>query len=149
LILVFFEVFGDPVGKGRPKFARHGNYVRTYTPEKTVFYEDHVAHAAKVAMQDLKPFDGGVELIIEAVKQVPASWSRKRQIMALEGKIKPAKPDLDNIAKSIMDGMEGTCFESDVLVHKLMIEKTYGKVGSAKVYLMGNYQDDEQRTTDA
>lgn len=31
---------GEPVGKGRPKFARQGNYVKTYTPEKTVEYEN-------------------------------------------------------------------------------------------------------------
>jgi Holliday junction resolvase RusA-like endonuclease len=141
MLSIYFEVTGDPVGKGRPKFARHGNYVRTYTPEKTVFYEDHVAHAAKVAMKDLKPFDGAVELTIQAVKQVPASWSRKRQIMALEGKIKPPKPDVDNIAKSIMDAMENICFDSDVQVYKLMIVKRYGDAGSASVHLSGEYLD--------
>jgi len=141
MFVIYFEVSGDPVGKGRPKFARHGNYVRTYTPEKTAFYEDHVAHAAKVAMKDMKPFDGSVEMRIQAVKQVPASWSRKRQIMALEGKVKPTKPDVDNIAKSIMDGIECICFDSDVQVFKLTIEKTYGEQGSAKVYLIGEYAD--------
>ena len=141
MLMIYFEVLGDPIGKGRPKFARHGNYVRTYTPEKTAFYEDHVAHAAKVAMKDMKPFDGPVEMTIHAVKQVPASWSRKRQILALQGQIKPAKPDVDNIAKSIMDGIESICFDSDVQVYKLTVEKNYGEVGSAKVYLTGDYTD--------
>ena len=29
--MVTFEVPGDPHGKGRPKFARRGNFVQTYT----------------------------------------------------------------------------------------------------------------------
>ena len=37
-----FEVMGTPVAKGRPKFARRGNFVSTYTPEKTVNYENLV-----------------------------------------------------------------------------------------------------------
>ena len=34
-----FEIEGKPVGKGRPRFKRMGNFVQTYTPEKTADYE--------------------------------------------------------------------------------------------------------------
>ena len=36
---VKFTVLGTPVGKGRPRFSRQGQFVRTYTPDKTVNYE--------------------------------------------------------------------------------------------------------------
>lgn len=38
-----FVVPGEPVGKGRPKFARRGNFVTAYTPEKTASYENLVS----------------------------------------------------------------------------------------------------------
>ena len=36
---VKFTILGEPAGKGRPRFTREG---RTYTPEKTVSYENLV-----------------------------------------------------------------------------------------------------------
>ena len=44
---LFFTVEGTPVGKGRPKFARRGNFVTAYTPTKTRTYESLIAEAAK------------------------------------------------------------------------------------------------------
>ena len=37
-----FTVPGPPFGKQRPKFSRAGEYVKTYTPDKTVNYENLV-----------------------------------------------------------------------------------------------------------
>ena len=37
-----FSVPGQPFGKQRPKFSRAGQYVKTYTPDKTVSYENSV-----------------------------------------------------------------------------------------------------------
>ena len=42
---VDFTVYGNPQGKGRPRFARRGSYVHTYTPEKTVAYEEEIQTA--------------------------------------------------------------------------------------------------------
>ena len=47
---VTFTVPGTPVGKGRPKFARRGNFTVAYTPEKTASYENLVKIAAGQAM---------------------------------------------------------------------------------------------------
>ena len=35
-----FTIRGEPKGKGRPKFSRQGNIVRTYTPDTTANYEN-------------------------------------------------------------------------------------------------------------
>ena len=38
-----FSVPGNPFGKQRPKFARQGQFVRTYTPKETLQHEKVVA----------------------------------------------------------------------------------------------------------
>lgn len=40
---VQFSVDGKPFGKERPKFARQGNFVKTYTPQNTLLHEEEVA----------------------------------------------------------------------------------------------------------
>ena len=49
---VEFVVPGKPVAKGRPRFARHGAHVRTFTPEATERYENLVKMAARAAIHD-------------------------------------------------------------------------------------------------
>ena len=51
-----------------------------------------------------------------------------------EGNISPKKkPDIDNIAKSILDAMNKFVFKDDNQVAKLLIEKKYGEL--EKVYV--------------
>ena len=33
--MVMYTVYGEAIGKQRPRFVRRGNHVSTYTPEKT------------------------------------------------------------------------------------------------------------------
>ena len=44
--MLTYSVEGNPIGKGRPKFARRGNFVSTYTPTKTRDYETVINEAA-------------------------------------------------------------------------------------------------------
>ena len=61
---VMFTVEGTPVGKGRPKFARRGNFVSTYTPTKTRDYETLIAEAAKQVYPIDFPYSIGVSFIL-------------------------------------------------------------------------------------
>jgi hypothetical protein len=44
--MIAFTIPGQPVAKGRPKFARRGAHVVAYTPAKTASYENLVKLAA-------------------------------------------------------------------------------------------------------
>jgi Holliday junction resolvase RusA-like endonuclease len=45
--MVTFMVEGTPVPKGRPRFARRGKFVSTYSPKTTVDYETRSARRHK------------------------------------------------------------------------------------------------------
>ena len=55
--MTMFMVYGEPVGKGRPRFAKRGNFVSTYTPQKTKTYEDEIRMMASAAMGSSEPLD--------------------------------------------------------------------------------------------
>ena len=44
--IVNFTVEGNPVGKQRARYAKRGNFVQTYTPDKTRNYESLIKEAA-------------------------------------------------------------------------------------------------------
>ena len=123
---VVFAIPGQPVAKGRPKFARQGSFVRTYTPEKTATYENLVKLAATEAMSGRPPIEGPVELWLDINLQIPASWSKKRQRDAAAGLVAATKkPDADNVLKAVKDGMNGIVWLDDAQAVEYRISKRY------------------------
>jgi Holliday junction resolvase RusA-like endonuclease len=126
---VVFTVPGVPVGKGRPKFSRHGANVMVRTPEKTANYENLVKLAAAEAMAGNAPMKRPVALLLTMNMPIPASWSKKRQELATRGLIgATVKPDLDNVCKAIADAMNGIVYQDDKLIVSATIVKQYGTV---------------------
>jgi len=131
---VIFQVEGTPVGKGRPKFARRGNFVSTYTPTKTRDYEELIRDAAKTAMGSAEPIETAVMACIYITVPIPASYSKKRSSACLDGSERPCKkPDIDNIVKAYLDSMNGIVYKDDTQVISLHATKVYGTVGMVEV----------------
>ena len=126
MIQIDFTVPGQPRGTGRPRFARRGNFVTTYTDAATVSYEDQIRFYALKAMGGYKPLTMALEAFIHVRLPVPQYYSKKRTEACLSGLERPCKkPDLDNIIKSMMDGMNGIVYEDDAQVVDLHSTKRY------------------------
>lgn len=123
-----FVIPGPPQGKARPRFSSRSGTV--YTPTKTVLYERKIAKAYK-AEGGYKYLDGCyVRVLIRAYFPVPKSWPRRRKEMALAGDIRPSKkPDVDNIIKIVLDGLNGVAYEDDKQVVYAACKKMYGTAG--------------------
>lgn len=87
---VSFTIEGHPVGKQRPRVAKG----HAYTPKKTRDYEELVAQCAALAMGATETFSGEV-------------------VLSLRAFVAGRAPDLDNIMKSVADGMNGIVYEDD------------------------------------
>jgi Holliday junction resolvase RusA-like endonuclease len=133
-MIVAFNIPGQPVAKGRPKFARRGAHVVVYTPAATVSYENLVKMAATLAMRGVEPTAGPVALTVSLSMQIPASWSNKRRALAAAGSIAATKkPDADNVLKGIKDGCNGIIWRDDAQVVRIILEKRYAETPSAQV----------------
>lgn len=120
-----FTVYGLPVPKQRPRWKRIGDRVITYTPARTAQYEELVAWSFYEAGG--KRTESTVKLKLTAFMQVPVSWSKKRRTAVTEGIERPkTRPDLDNLIKSVMDGLNGIAYDDDKQVVMIEAEKVYG-----------------------
>ena len=132
--MLTYMVEGNPVGKGRPKFARRGNFVSTYTPTKTRDYETIIKEAAQKAMGSNDLLETPVTVAIHITVPIPKSHSIKRIKACLSGSERPIKkPDIDNIAKCFLDAMNEVVYLDDTQVLTLHITKVYGTVGMVEV----------------
>jgi Holliday junction resolvase RusA-like endonuclease len=128
---VEFTIPGEPVGKQRPKASFQQK--RIYTPEKTINYESFVKHCY---YGNPHFCERQVAVEIKAYMPIPSSVSKKKQQQMLEEIIRPSKkPDLDNVVKSILDGLNGVAYTDDKQVIRITAEKFYGATPCVNVVI--------------
>ncbi len=100
---VTIRVYGKPVPKGRPRFSRYGG---VYSPATTVEYENRVADAWREQQGDL-------------------SLGGKLEAFLYFGSYNHVKQDIDNLAKSALDGLQkaGAFTNGDEQIYKLTASK--------------------------
>ncbi len=112
-----FTVPGVPRGKGRPRFARIGKGVRTYTDDKTANAENWIrlhAERARNGRTLVGPLGMSLRFFMTAPKK-PA-------------RMEPScKPDLDNLVKAVLDALnQAGIWNDDAQVVQIHALKTYG-----------------------
>lgn len=118
---IIFTVPGVPQGKGRPRVTRNG----TFTPKKTRDYEKKVRDCYIAQGGQMFPDDTPLFASITAIFPIPSSLSKKRRAL-FNGKRHCKKPDADNVAKAILDALNGVAYRDDSAVSLLLVDKRYG-----------------------
>lgn len=114
-VVARFTVEGEPMPKSRARVSTKGGKVRTYTPERTRTAEEAVGWAFRRAAPGHRP-DGDTTFGIFAVFFM---GNRQRR-------------DVDNLLKTILDGLNGVAYADDSQV----IE-----VGARKSMVLGHSED--------
>jgi len=132
--MVTFKVDGDPVGKQRARYAKRGNFVQTYTPDKTRNYESLIKEAATQAMGSNEILETPVNLYLYIRAPIPKSLPKKRLEACLNGSEKPIKkPDASNVLKSVEDAMNGVVYKDDSQIVNIHVTKVYSSVSGIDV----------------
>lgn len=143
--MIAFTIPGPPIGKGRARVGKVGNHARLFTPAKTVSYEGLVATVAQKAMGKTPLLEGALSVRMWIDCPIPASWSQKKQRMALAGEIYPTtKPDKDNIIKAIYDGCNGIVWHDDVQIVDGWQRKRYASKPGVRVEVETANEADRQ-----
>lgn len=102
-------------GKPRPRFSRRGK-VRAYTPHDYELYEQMLAD--EYVRQGGEMHGGFVCVTILYRKPLPPS-KPQRVTKEWDG----TKPDIDNVAKAVLDALNGVAFVDDSRVVRLNVVK--------------------------
>ncbi len=143
--MIFITVSGKPVPKGRPRFARRGNFVATYTPEATETYENRIAGEAQKVMLKRAPITCALRLQVEAHLPIPASMSQKKRQQALAHKIFPStRPDADNYLKIAMDALNKIVYADDNQIIDARVFKFYSDRPRMDIWVLGASPSDRE-----
>lgn len=123
-ILATVRIDGPPTAKGRPRFTRLG---RAYTPETTRQAEGYIRHQI-VEQAGMLRLDGALRVTVACFMAVPGSWSQVKRAKALTGAVHHiGRPDLDNLAKAVLDAANGYLWCDDSQIVGLVLSKSYSE----------------------
>jgi len=119
---ITFIVEGEPQGKGRHRTTKTGHI---FTPEKTMFYENWIK-TCYLSRTDKEMLIGPLKASIEAYFHIPISTPKKYIEDMISGKtLHTKKSDADNIAKVVLDSLNGIAYKDDSQVCELYVKKMY------------------------
>lgn len=107
-----FEVRGRVIGSARPRVTRRG----TYIPQKTRDYRNRIKGAFMEAGGMRR--SGPVSVHVCVFRELPRSRPRR-----VESEPDTFKPDVDNIAKNVLDALNGIAWDDDSQVVELLVRK--------------------------
>ncbi|MEZ3493960.1 MAG: RusA family crossover junction endodeoxyribonuclease [Lachnospiraceae bacterium] len=131
--MIQFTVYGEPQGKGRPRFVARYNpatqksFGQAHTPEKTIVYENLIRTEYSLQTKNFRyPDDAMLDMRIMAYYGVPKNVSKKKRALMLEGKIRPTKkPDMDNVMKVVADSLNQVAYKDDTQIVDAQCRKFY------------------------
>jgi Holliday junction resolvase RusA-like endonuclease len=125
MLSAIFIVRGKIKPKERPRvFKRRNGKFGIFTPKSTQASE---ANIAKEYLTQCKTHFGEryVELDIRTYQQIPKSYTKKDRVLISLGELYPKRFDIDNLCKSVMDGLNNVAYIDDSQVVKVTCRKDY------------------------
>lgn len=139
-----FVIPGEAKGKARPKSTVVNGHARVYTPGKQIEYENWVRlnfleDNPEFASRPLFAEDKPLNVVIRIYRQMPKSFSKKkRQEMCLRPCL--TKPDVDNVAKSICDALNGIAYHDDSQIYTLTVSKEWSPDTSRVMVIIAEWE---------
>lgn len=127
--MIEYFVVGIPKPQARPKVFHRTlksgkSFTTTYSP-KTNWYNLVYSKTLEIKNSLKKRLSGALELELKFYMPTPKSISKKKQESLF---YVSKRPDLDNLAKTVMDAMNNACiWEDDSQVAKLILTKLYSR----------------------
>ena len=114
---ISFTVYGEAVSrKSKLAINKYSNKPYIFKAEDSRRWEDSVTGQCLVYRPE-KLITGEIILGMKFYRSIPKSISKKKRVLMLENKIRPAKkPDLDNLIKGLKDSLKGVFFVDDAQI---------------------------------
>ena len=124
-----FRVDGEPVAQPRHRIAARGRYAKAYIPR------DHAIHAWKWAIEEAAREQaeriGWVPVKNEPLVVLMQFYFKQPRSNKTRHHVQ--RPDLDNLAKAVLDALHGIAFLDDACVVGLRLQKEWASQSGLEV----------------
>lgn len=133
-------------GQGRPRFSK---YSGAYKSKEDIEYENLIKDCFLKVAKDFEPSKRPVLIKIEAnyklAKSIP-KYVVDEVTYSDHDYVPQTKPDIDNIAKSVLDALNGVAYIDDKQVYSLTCNKYFDTISDTDYLTVVIYYYDDYRT---
>jgi len=141
--IITFKVVAPIVTKARPRARVINGHAQIYTKNDTLIYENLVRLKYQEKFNDFKfsdnaPLGAFIEATFKASNTIVELLSRakdEKQVYAFDSLPCLVHKDLDNIAKTVLDALNGIAYKDDKQISELNCKKCYGDQDSIEITL--------------
>lgn len=120
--MIKLTVKGRPVPKARPVVPKKG---RPYTRKSTLKYEQKVREAYRASSNPAYMAGEALSADLRFYFKVPKNTTKKQWAELIQHPWYTKKKDLDNLAKSVLDALNGVAYADDSQIACLYLSKVY------------------------
>ena len=82
-------------------------------------------------------FEGPIKVIMSFQMPVPESFTKRRKQAIMDGDNRhTSRPDLDNLAKAVLDALNGIAFKDDSQISSMRLAKYYSFYPGVRLKIM-------------
>ena len=144
---VYLVVYGEPVGKKRPKVSMKDGIIRTYTPAVSTNYEHLIAkeyknHYSTQMFKKDEPIKAIVNIFFGLRKSDYGKYGPNKQGREKLIKLFATKhTDIDNVLKSVFDALNEICYPDDCQIVAVESCKMYSEKPRVEIVLESGYEN--------
>lgn len=113
---------GEPCAQGRPRATVVAGHARIFDPPKSRSWKGAARVQMEAALNGRAPIlEGPVFVTVRAFHACPTTDHRKRVPAPRRWRAK--RPDLENVAKAVLDAATGVLWRDDAQIARLVIEQ--------------------------
>jgi Holliday junction resolvase RusA-like endonuclease len=122
---------GLPVPQPRAKATRRGSHAAIYTPTNADAWKAQIAHEVSAVVE--APMVGALRVHLRFRFPRPKSHFGARGLKSTAPTYHTTRPDVDNLAKAILDALRGIAWTDDGQVAILSVAKTYHETPGVEI----------------
>ena len=119
--MLTFYVNGEPIAQPRHRIAARGRYAKAYIPR------DHAIHGWKWAIEEAarEQAERGGWVPVKGEPLAVVMRFYFKQPKSNRSRHHVQRPDLDNLAKAVLDALHGIAFLDDAVVDEMKLRKQW------------------------
>ena len=118
------------------RYMTRGNRAMSFTTKEYTSFKQEIQSKLPPLECSINPMSVSLEIIYP----IPKSGSNKARLEKV-GSYKSTSPDIDNVAKSILDAMSGKLYDDDKQIIELKLSKIYGELEQERIIIKVEYKE--------
>jgi Holliday junction resolvase RusA-like endonuclease len=116
---------GDPIAKKRPRFARRGKFVTTYSDQETEESKFYMLAKEQIKTKLSGPLAIRMTFCIKRPKSHYGTGKNSCILKDTAPSFPDKKPDFDNLCKFACDVLNGLAWDDDAQIVEAIVKKRY------------------------